>query len=122
MLRLDRSRGTLLLLGASFVLLALWPALAADDVSSLRTALTLGWTGLLLMLVALVRPARLRRHDAHVSDVRPPMDDAAAFAPYAVASCGCGWEGPARTTVQEAFDDAATHTSRVASKVERPLG
>lgn len=122
MLAFDRARRTLLLVGAVFVMLALWPALVADDASSLRGALTLGWTGLLLMLVSLVRPARLRRHDAQVSDVRPPMDDAAAFPPYAVATCTCGWEGPRRATVDEAFDDAAGHTTRVVSKVDRPLG
>jgi hypothetical protein len=122
MVRWDRSRRSLLYLGAVLVLAALWPALAAGDAGALRGALTVGWVGLLLMIASLWQPAALRRHEGWVDDVRPPMDDAAAFRPYAVAGCSCGWRGTGRATVEEAFAEARTHTEQVDAGVRRPLG
>lgn len=104
------------------MVLALLPALSAEDAAALQGALRLGWVGLLLMIASLWQPARMRRHEAWVSDMRPPMDDADAFAPYARAGCSCGWAGAERPTAEDAFDDARAHADVVDPRPERPLG
>ncbi len=122
MLRWDRARRPLLVVGALLVVAALLPALTAPDAAALRVALSFGWIGLLAMIASLWQPARLRHHTGWVSVIRPPMDDASSFEPYAQAACSCGWQASARGDVDEAFADAHAHARTVVPEVRRPLG
>lgn len=122
MLRWDRARRRLLVLAGVSVAVVLLPALVTAEPAVLRTALSIGWIGLLVMIASLWQPPRLRRHEGWVSELRPPMDDAAERPPYALARCSCGWSSPRHREVDEAFEDARGHASVVDERVERSLG
>jgi hypothetical protein len=61
-------------------------------------------------------------HRVAVYDTRPLPDDQKPFKPYFIALCECGWFGEARSSSEQAFDDAYGHDSNVDAEPKRPVG
>jgi hypothetical protein len=59
------------------------------------------------------------RHRVEINDVRPL--DPAAFEPYFLATCECGWLGEIRSSHVEASRDAATHDPSGEPETVRPV-
>ena len=121
LVRWERARRSVLLAGGMLVILALGPAFLASSAVTLRAVLTVGWLGLLLMIVALWQPGRLRHHVAWLTELRPPMDDEGRDSGCSVASCTCGWQSPPRERLSAAMADAAAHTPVLDPDIERSM-
>lgn len=74
------------------------------------------------MFLQLLRPKQTRHHVVVHDNTPPPGRPTLSFAPFFLASCGCGWFGPARQTSEEAFADARAHTDDVDENAHRALG